>query len=462
MRLALDAGRLVRADRLVDDLWATAPSTRGATRCSRRSPGCAARSGIRSRSSAATAATGSPSSRRAVDALAVLRDAAAAARLLDAGDDRGAADLSASALARYRGDLLPAAGDGDWARPHRARLDEARMTLIETQFAARLRLGDAGDVDRRAGGGRRGLPVPGGPVGAADHRAATARGARPTRWRPTSASAPGWRTSSASIPGRGCEQLEHQILHHDPSLRVADAPPRPPPAAGNLPSLSAELVGREAEIAALADAAREPAARRDRRPGRASARRRSRSPPGAADASSGAGGVWLVRLETATTADEVLDAVIAALDVTGGEAALLERLKGGRVVRDPRQLRARRRRGRGARGPPARRRARGCGSCAPARSPLDVDGEAVFELAPLALADAVELFTRRAAAAAAGADAEAVQDLCRSLDGLPLAIELAAARTQTLSIDEITPPPRRSLQRAAATRPAAGRSAAGR
>ena len=29
--------------------------------------------------------------------------------------------------------------------------------------------------------------------------------------------------------------------------------------------------------------------------------------------------------------------------------------------------------------------------------PLDVDGEAVLELAPLALADAVELFTRRAA-----------------------------------------------------------------
>ena len=39
------------------------------------------------------------------------------------------------------------------------------------------------------------------------------------------------------------------------------------------------------------------------------------------------GGVWLVRLEAAQTADEVLDTVIAALDVTGGEAALLERLR---------------------------------------------------------------------------------------------------------------------------------------
>ena len=70
--------------------------------------------------------------------------------------------------------------------------------------------------------------------------------------------------------------------------------------------------------------------------------------------------------------------------------------------------------------------------------PLDVDGEAVFELAPLALADAVELFTRRAAGPACGRADDAVHDLCRSLDGLPLAIELAAARTKTLSIEEIT------------------------
>ncbi len=74
--------------------------------------------------------------------------------------------------------------------------------------------------------------------------------------------------------------------------------------------------------------------------------------------------------------------------------------------------------------------------------PLDVDGEAVVELAPLALADAVELFTRRAARNARRAPSadgdDAVHELCRSLDGLPLAIELAAARTKTLSIEEIT------------------------
>jgi len=40
------------------------------------------------------------------------------------------------------------------------------------------------------------------------------------------------------------------------------------------------------------------------------------------------GGVWLARLETATTATEVIDTLIAALNVPGSEDALFERLKG--------------------------------------------------------------------------------------------------------------------------------------
>ena len=58
----------------------------------------------------------------------------------------------------------------------------------------------------------------------------------------------------------------------------------------------------------------------------------------------------------------------------------------------------------------------------------------MFELAPLALDDAVELFALRSARPG---DPEQVRELCRSLDGLPLAIELAAARTRTLSVEEI-------------------------
>ena len=49
-----------------------------------------------------------------VDALAVLRQTAAASGLLDTGDDHGAAELCASTLTMFRGDVLPGAGDGDW------------------------------------------------------------------------------------------------------------------------------------------------------------------------------------------------------------------------------------------------------------------------------------------------------------------------------------------------------------
>ena len=81
-----------------------------------------------------------------VDALAALDATASAVRLLASGDNRGAADLSTSALKLYRGDVLQAAGDGAWVSPHRARLDEARTKLVEIHFSARLALGDAGDV----------------------------------------------------------------------------------------------------------------------------------------------------------------------------------------------------------------------------------------------------------------------------------------------------------------------------
>ena len=109
------------------------------------------------------------------------------------------------------------------------------------------------------------------------------------------------------------------------------------------------------------------------------------------------GGVWLARLEAATTADDVLDTLIAALSVTGGEAALLERLKGAaalvildnceHVVDAAAALAVR-----------LLDAAPGLRILCTSQVALDVDGEAVFELTPLALSDAVELFTRRAAA----------------------------------------------------------------
>ena len=90
---------------------------------------------------------------------------------------------------------------------------------------------------------------------------------------------------------------------------------------------------------------------------------------------------------------------------------------------------------------------------ATSREPLRAEGEWVYQVPPLAVPaeasangdnllryGAVRLFAERARAAAPhfstdGRAAAAVADICRRLDGIPLAIELAAARAAALGID---------------------------
>ena len=73
------------------------------------------------------------------------------------------------------------------------------------------------------------------------------------------------------------------------------------------------------------------------------------------------------------------------------------------------------------------------------RAPLGLTSEAVYALPELGLGTCVELFTQRARAARPGVELppDAVAGLCRHLDGLPLAVELAAARVRVLSVPEI-------------------------
>jgi predicted ATPase len=71
---------------------------------------------------------------------------------------------------------------------------------------------------------------------------------------------------------------------------------------------------------------------------------------------------------------------------------------------------------------------------ATSREPLHVHDEHEYAVAPLAEEDAVALFAERA-----GADSESRElvEICRRLDCLPLAVELAAARTKVLSPSQI-------------------------
>lgn len=98
---------------------------------------------------------------------------------------------------------------------------------------------------------------------------------------------------------------------------------------------------------------------------------------------------------------------------------------------------------------------------ATSREPLGVLGELIWDVPPLSLpttegaftsagsgskgqrqSEAVELFEQRAAAVLPGfsldtKDSALAGQLCRSLDGIPLAIELAAVRVRSLSIEQI-------------------------
>ncbi|WP_433602397.1 protein kinase domain-containing protein [Nocardia sp. CA-135953] len=93
---------------------------------------------------------------------------------------------------------------------------------------------------------------------------------------------------------------------------------------------------------------------------------------------------------------------------------------------------------------------------ATSREPLDIAGEAILRVAPLTVpqlgreptlaglrrSDAVTLFADRAAAAVPDFELDednkaAVTEICAHLDGLPLAIELAAARMRSMSPEQI-------------------------
>jgi predicted ATPase/DNA-binding CsgD family transcriptional regulator len=79
---------------------------------------------------------------------------------------------------------------------------------------------------------------------------------------------------------------------------------------------------------------------------------------------------------------------------------------------------------------------------ATSRETLGVTGEHVFAVSPLPPAQAAELLRERTAAVRPGfqvtdANRSAVTRLCADLDGLPLAIELAASRLRTLTVQQV-------------------------
>src|SRR6187200_3447126 len=141
VRLALDAGSRVRVDALLEDLW----------------PLSAGRNTLQSKVSQLRRALGDKdlvvgeddTYRLAVepgnvDAVDVAHLARRASEARQAGDATTALGTASEGLRLFRGDFL--VQEGDWATPHRVRLEELRLSLLEDVMAARVDLGAGGDL----------------------------------------------------------------------------------------------------------------------------------------------------------------------------------------------------------------------------------------------------------------------------------------------------------------------------
>ena len=238
-------------------------------------------------------------------------------------------------------------------------------------------------------------------------------------------------------PGESLRQLERAILAQDLSLGI------PPPSTGaprRVPTPPYPLLGRERELAALADLVRRDGTRLVTLTGiggigktRLALELVSRLAPEFPD---GTGVALLATLQDpALVARTILEALALPEAGRDPEEALIRTLSGSRLlllIDNFEQVLAA--------APTVARllgAAPGLKVIVTSRAPLHVAAEQEFAVPPLAEDEAAELFVTRAQAAnpnfvLSEQNAAAVAELCVRLDGLPLAIELAAARSKLL------------------------------
>ena len=228
--------------------------------------------------------------------------------------------------------------------------------------------------------------------------------------------------------------------------------------AGNLPVQLSSFVGRAVELAELATAmARSPLVTVVGVGGVGKTRLALQAAAG--QLPSFGDGAWLCELHAAVDEETMAQAVAAALrarprpglSVAGSVVEFLRTKSGLLLVLDNCEHLAA---AAAALAADILRSCRGVRVLATSRQALGVGGEQVFGLRPLSLpppeatmaaaaaSDAVSLFAQRATAARSDfsltpANVAAVGEICRRLDGIPLAIELAAARVAALRPAEI-------------------------
>jgi predicted ATPase/DNA-binding SARP family transcriptional activator len=461
--LLLHLGRPVSADRLIDDLWGDDLPAHPA--------GALQQKVSRLRQALENAEPGGgelvvfrhPGYLLQVDGDVVdeCRFAALARRAGSAEDPRDRAALLADALALWRGPPLADFADAMFAQAAIARLEERRLAVLEDQAETRLALGEHSLL-----AGELGELVSLHPLRerlCAAHMLALYRAGRQAEAVASYHELRGRLADDLGLdPGPGLAALHQAILEQAPHLQGVPAPPtlaaRP---RTNLPALLTDVVGRTAAVAELR------ALLTARRlvtltgPGGVG---KTRLALETASQSAGAfpDGVWLAELAGPTQTDactpaDVVMAVLGIRDDSSMDPADLlaealrcsqmllildncEHLIGQTAKLTARLLQA---------APELR-------ILVTSREPLMLTGEVVWPVPalelpgpaadpqPTALAQfsAVQLFVTRAGTSAPGfrldeSNARAVAALCRRLDGIPLALELAATRVRPLGVHEL-------------------------
>jgi predicted ATPase/DNA-binding SARP family transcriptional activator len=448
--LALHRGEPVSADRLIDALWGDGQAAHPANALQaqvgqlRRTLGAAA---------IVTAEAGyaldiGPGE---VDIVRFEQLVANGRRLAEEGEMALASAALGEALGLRRGEPLAEFAYAGFADAERAHLDELTLVAIESRAAADLALGRHGGLASELEVLARQHPL--------RERLwellilALYRAGRQAEALRAHAEVRDRLAGELGIdPGPALRELQARILAQDPSLAAASTaqvrPVAPPTAAGNLPERLSSFVGRDAELEQLRDAVRSSRLVTLTGPG-GTGKTRLAVEAAAALRDEHRDGAWLVELASVAEPDGVGPAVAGALGAVAsapgspqpagsavqliarhlagwslvvvldncehviGEAAALADTLAGAVP--------------------------GLRLVATSREALGVPGEILVPVGGLAPAAAVELFVGRARAVqpgfrADGPAAGVIEDICRRLDGLPLAIELAAARLRALPL----------------------------
>ncbi len=448
--LALRPGQPVSADRLIDVLWGDGQAAH---------PGNALQAQVgQLRRTFGAAAVITTEAGYALDAAPGDVDiarfehlAAQGRRLAEAGETALASTTLGEALRLRRGEPLADFTYAGFFDAERTRLDELTLVAIETRAEADLVLGRHGELVGELEALCRAHPL--------RERLwellmlALYRAGRQAEALRAYTEARDRLVDELGIdPGPALRELEARILAQDPSLGAAGpvglhAVPAPM-ATGNLRERLSSFVGRTAELAELSEAVRSSRLVTLIGPGGVG-KTRLAVEAAAALRQEHRDGAWLVELASVTGPDGVARAVAGALGAAAaglvgppspastvelivrylagqsvlvvfdncehviGQAAALAETLAGTVP--------------------------GLRLIATSREPLGVPGEVLVPVGPLALPAAVELFVDRARAVRPGFTADGrtrpvIDDICRRLDGLPLAVELAAARVRSLTL----------------------------